>query len=1296
MHAYLKVNTERIYASSVGFTDIPAKVFQKMTSLLNLELSISKITTLVPGTFFGLTALTSLMLTANEEWVTIEDGAMDGMDKLTDLLFRSNPQLILPRFDRMPSLRKLTVANCDAIVTVPQGVFSRLDVIEEAVFEHNARLANIPKGAFTAAASLQKLDITGATSLVGLEAGSFEGLDGLLAMSIVACGLVAVNEFDFSGLTSLNSMYLGDLESLVSIAPLALSTLTSLQNLRIAKAQRLAVLPRLDGLFSQSVDGGDLEQQRRVWLGTFKQSSIIVEDLGLTDLSFLRTTKLHVVRLDVKCMPGVKVVQQNVFEMIAASCSILKLNGNGITKIETNAFAGLHKLADLEIRGNAALKWLAPGAFNDAFDHQTESVRIDLQKNGLRVISPDTITFDASWLAAPKSTIISVSSAAGTHLDVCCSYEWLALDPHWSFRGLYCNNTRAHEQFSSSTAAAAAASDEANNIDGGASGGETGAETRAGAGVEAEADDGPATIATTDAADVVPIAELDFQYFGCCFQPLGWRQNLNAIESQKLGGLSFGGTKQAGSLRDLDPQVQRHLNNFCANASWSVQSDRLLDSTCTSGEDFDEDLTKSIINTGTSAGAIFMPANNNANARANNTGAAAAASTADMLAGCPSLDAQFKQVWSPETQQCLTESCPEGFRKEYIGKRHLVDCEPWFHADRAYITRFVLGEMQCIQCSVLDCAVCNDNDFRACSQCIAGHSLLKELSADGTSVEHTCVERCSEHDRYSFDGECVPLTECRQREEVEAEATESTDRSCSERMDATAAYAAIGVILFLVCVAAVYAFYQGHDRRRRIGMARKAAEQSNGATKIELTDGLFAAVEFGELGLVPALIKLGADASVRDSSGQLPHATALRHQLQLDNDVHLAALQALFHAHCEFDAQIGTFIKSNSDGSTSSDYALVEHVVSELARSAWRSPLTGNTVAHVILEGCYKLTLAEKQTVRLMQAVLLHDATILTTANERGKTPTDVAIMCEDMIEIQTRFTVVLFNRYQIVRPQHPLYKSPTAEVHECNDLTQLRNMKHNSNSDARYAIKLMANPDLWLRELQTRDTLGSEATDSYVGATSAAIVETEFAAAQAAMQYAMSASSEARPVSVFKPSFVTENRRDEARLLMTEYPYAIQMRLADRNLHDIISYERLAEQPLDVIRRSSREVLNLINDLHNGGVVHGDVKPNNVVRVDRTLMLIDLDMSITIGSSEPPAHSNPEKFGGSSAYAAPELHQWMAERKGDDAVVKALFNSSCNEKGAITMSALASLLRPGTTANDAENDPTILVKTKT
>lgn len=508
---------------------------------------------------------------------------------------------------------------------------------------------------------------------------------------------------------------------------------------------------------------------------------------------------------------------------------------------------------------------------------------------------------------------------------------------------------------------------------------------------------------------------------------------------------------------------------------------------------------------------------------------------------------------------------------------------------------------------------------------------------------------------------------------------------------------AIGVVVGLICLAVTCKVHSGKDRRHRLGMARKAADPSHTASSLtDLTDGLLAAVEFGELSLVPALIELGADASARGAAGQLPHADALRHGLQLDNDIHLAAMLAIFRAHCEFDAQIGACIRSkDGEASKNATYTLVEHVLCELARSGWKSPSTGSTVAHMILEGCYKLCLTEIQTVQLLEAVLVHDAAILTAKNNRGKTPTDLAIMCEGMLEIQIRFTVVLFNRYQIVRPHHPLYKSSTAEVHECNDLLKLASDKQqqqqqqqdfNTSSNrrrsssffavnqtkrllsrttsdgsthvdtptsARCVVKLMSNPDLWLRELQTRDTLGTSTAGSYVGAISAAVAERDNdddaatavdPRAAAATQYATMSSSTDRPVTVLQPSSVAETRRGEARTLMQTFPYAIQMPLADRNLNEIISSERLAEEPLEVIQQTSRKLLNLIQKLHEQGVIHGDVKPKNTVRVDRTLMLIDLDMAITVGSPAPPAHANPEKFHGSTAYAAPELHRWMAE----------------------------------------------------
>ena len=114
-----------------------------------------------------------------------------------------------------------------------------------------------------------------------------------------------------------------------------------------------------------------------------------------------------------------------------------------------------------------------------------------------------------------------------------------------------------------------------------------------------------------------------------------------------------------------------------------------------------------------------------------------------------------------------------------------------------------------------------------------------------------------------------------------------------------------------------------------------------------------------------------------------------------------------------------------------------------------------------------------------MEGVLWHDAAILTATNNQCKTPTDLAIMCEGMLEIQTRFTVVLFNRYQIVRPQHPLYKSPTAEVHECNDLFNLASDKQQQQQQQQQQQDAVPAPDLMAAEsTQKRPELDDETGD--------------------------------------------------------------------------------------------------------------------------------------------------------------------------------------------------------------------------
>ena len=93
-----------------------------MTSLKALEISITKITVLEPGTFNGLTALESLSLFDNKYWHSMRPGAMEGMDALTTLALRSNKALAMTQFDYMPNLAMITMANCEAVTEIPQEV----------------------------------------------------------------------------------------------------------------------------------------------------------------------------------------------------------------------------------------------------------------------------------------------------------------------------------------------------------------------------------------------------------------------------------------------------------------------------------------------------------------------------------------------------------------------------------------------------------------------------------------------------------------------------------------------------------------------------------------------------------------------------------------------------------------------------------------------------------------------------------------------------------------------------------------------------------------------------------------------------------------------------------------------------------------------------------------------------------------------------------------------------------------------------------------------------------------------
>lgn len=109
-------------------------------------------------------------------------------------------------------------------------------------------------------------------------------------------------------------------------------------------------------------------------------------------------------------------------------------------------------------------------------------------------------------------------------------------------------------------------------------------------------------------------------------------------------------------------------------------------------------------------------------------------------------------------------------------------------------------------------------------------------------------------------------------------------------------------------------------------------------------------------------------------------------------------------------------------------------------------------------------------------------------------------------------------------------------------------------------------------------------------------------------------------------------------------YPYALVLPLADRTLLSMIQHENIALD-ITLIRFYSLQIAQAVLQLHQSGIIHGDIKPLNIVRISASnrLKLIDLDASLplhSVVSTLPDA----KKKRCSAAFAAPELFDGNGE----------------------------------------------------
>ena len=119
------------------------------------------------------------------------------------------------------------------------------------------------------------------------------------------------------------------------------------------------------------------------------------------------------------------------------------------------------------------------------------------------------------------------------------------------------------------------------------------------------------------------------------------------------------------------------------------------------------------------------------------------------------------------------------------------------------------------------------------------------------------------------------------------------------------------------------------------------------------------------------------------------------------------------------------------------------------------------------------------------------------------------------------------------------------------------------------------------------------------------------------------------------------------------QFSYVTVMELADRSLYDLCSKQRLAGYDIKWIQNIFQQLVERISCLHKCNIVHGDIKPRNILLQSRhdsdddpdgaanqaKVVLCDLDCAKIVEE----LYKNNEKIG-STGYLAPEIVQWKSQ----------------------------------------------------
>ena len=218
--------------------------------------------------------------------------------------------------------------------------------------------------------------------------------------------------------------------------------------------------------------------------------------------------------------------------------------------------------------------------------------------------------------------------------------------------------------------------------------------------------------------------------------------------------------------------------------------------------------------------------------------------------------------------------------------------------------------------------------------------------------------------------------------------------------------------------------------------------------------------------------------------------------------------------------------------------------------------------------------------VRVVEQVLedLDDfvAQLTVEVDSSGRRLIDIASpACKDVM-LQSMY---LHRRFEL-KPGAPEHKSATSVVQFATDH---RLDAEGNKVESKVALKFMRHRQQYLSEIATRSEAGFSSEHVL-------LVLESFDGDDVRSEEAVSFRASAQ-----KKGFA-------------EYPYCLVMDVADTNLQRVIFQQHIVGSDWDMIKLITKSLCSCVGHVHSRGVIHGDLKPMNVVLLGNSVRLIDFD----------------------------------------------------------------------------------------